>query len=346
MSACSQTNNSGEAREMPYKTKFDLIESQKVEAYLNADKQIADFVRNIYQDKNENFWMGTNGRGIAHYNGDSLAYFSNKNGFDGQQVTGITEDQEKNIWFATDQGIVKYAWESDEKGSNQFINYSADRYFKKKRFWSICADSQGNIWGGSVEGVFKFDGKDWESFEIPYPEPVSGNFITDATSCSIIEDSKGNIWIGTNGFGAYKYDGTSFTQYTKKGGLSDDSVDIIMEDKNHNIWIGTRFGGVCRYDGKTFTNYSLSEGSIGNDEVCIIYEDSQGNIWMSSEGFGVYRFDGKDFTNYGEREGLGVKAVQDVFEDRDGRIWVGGGGGLYRMEGERFVHVKKEGPWR
>ena len=70
-----------------------------------------------------------------------------------------------------------------------------------------------------------------------------------------------------------------------------------------------------------------------------------GNIWMSSEGYGVYRYDGKSFRNFGENEGLGVKAVQTIFQDKDEVIWVGGGGGLYRFDGIFFVNVTRNGPW-
>ena len=79
--------------------------------------------------------------------------------------------------------------------------------------------------------------------------------------------------------------------------------------------------------------------------MVVIYEDQLGDVWFSSEGFGVYRYDGTNFTNYGEAQGLGVPAVQTIFQDRQGRLWVGGGGGLYRLEGESFINVKKEGPW-
>ena len=82
-------------------------------------------------------------------------------------------------------------------------------------------------------------------------------------------------------------------------------------------------------------------------------EDKEGNIWLSSEGFGVYRYNGKFFTNYNQRQGLDVKAVQTIFEDKEGRFWVGGGGGLYRYDpalggtgGKSFINVTKNGPWK
>ena len=308
------------------------------------DPQIAEYIRHIFQDNNGHLWFGTNGYGIAYYDGDSVSYFSNAQGFDGQQITGITEDAEKNLWFATDQGVVKYNWSGNHVSRKRFTNYSDQQYFEGQRFWSIFADSKGSIWAGSVSGIFRFDGVNWAPFELPYPEEVTGEFITDGTCMSMIEDKVGNMWFATMGFGAFKYDGSTFTQYTEKDGLTNNSVDHIMEDSNGNIWFGTRHGGLSRYDGMTFTNYT-SNDSIGNNEVCVIYEDKVGNIWFSSEGYGVYRYNGESFTNYGQKQGLGVRAVQTIYEDREGRFWVGGGGGLYRYDGKSFFNVTKNGPF-
>ncbi len=315
---------------------------QQVDNRVDVAFPIADYIRNIYQDKNGHFWMGTNGYGVAHYNGETVDYYSNAQGFNGQQITGIAEDLHQNIWFSTDQGVVKYERKKNSKEKKQFVNYS---YFGGKRFWSICADKKGTIWAGSEKGIFRYDGHLWLPFDLPYPEEVNGDFITSATAWSIIEDSLGRMWFSTNGYGVYVWDGKDFIQYDKDDGLADNSVDVILEDSNGHIWIGTRYGGVSRFDGKTFTTYSQQNGSIGNDEVCAIYEDSKGNVWMSSEGYGVYRYDRITFANYGEADGLGVRAVQTIFEDKDGRIWAGGGGGLFRLEGDRFVEVTTAGPW-
>lgn len=310
----------------------------------NTNPQIAEYIRVIFQDKNNNFWFGTNGYGVAHYNGDSISYFSIQQGFNGYQITGITEDTEKNIWFSTDQGVVKYDWTTTENGQKKFMNYTDQLYFGGQRFWSIFADRKGNVWAGGSKGVFLFNGSNWSEFKLPLLEPITGDFITKITAWSIIEDHNNDIWISTNGYGAFKYDGKSFTQLSKKDGLTDNSIDVIIQDSKNRMWFGTRFGGVSRYDGNTFTNFTAQD-SIGNDEVCSIFEDKDGNIWMSSEGYGVYCYDGEFFKNYRKEEGLGVRAVQAIFQDREGKIWVGGGGGLYRFENDRFINITKAGPW-
>ena len=303
------------------------------------DQQIASYIRNLHQDQKGNFWMGTNSLGVAHFNGNEITYYSVEHGFNGRQVSGITEDVNHNLWFSTNMGVVMY-----DSQTKQFINYTDSVHFEGKRFWSIFADSENNIWAGSASGVYLFSEGKWNEFSLPYPSIYKDDFIGEATTWSITQDRKGNMWFSTNGYGAFMFDGENFTQFTTVNGLADNSVDVITEDQKGNIWLGTRYGGISCYNGLTFINFSQKD-SIGNDEVCEVFSDSTGNVWFSSEGYGVYCFDGKRLKNYGTKEGLGVTAVQSIFEDRKGRIWVGGGGGLYRLEGDSFINIKKGGPW-
>ncbi|MEX0313899.1 MAG: two-component regulator propeller domain-containing protein [Allomuricauda sp.] len=352
LTACGGQNKS--------KKETKPTEEQTTLPEILPDQQIANYIRHIFQDKNGDFWFGTNGYGVAHYDWDSLSYFSNAEGFHGGQITGITEDPEQNIWFATDQGVVKYSWLNNDEGKKQFTNYSGQQYFGGQlprsvsahqqnsvgqQFWSIFADDEGTIWAGSVTNIFRFDGENWTLFELPYPEKLKGDFLTKTSSCSIIKDSAGNMWFATRGYGVFKYDGKTFTHYTKKDGLADNDVYDIFEDRNGNIWFGTMFGGLCWFDGEQFVKHTQFDSGADKMEVCIIYEDRAGNIWFSSEGYGVYRYDGTSTINYYKEQGLNVGAAQAIFEDNKGRLWVGGYGGLYRFNGTSFINVTKNGPW-
>ena len=315
-----------------------------------ANPQIADYIRNMHQDSKGGFWLGTNGRGVAYYDGDTISYHGPEKGFGGYQVTGITEDRHGSIWFATDQGVVRYSGE-EKAGGEKLFESSADTLINDKRFWSIHADGQGRIWAGSSREILVHEDGSWRPFSLPYPELGEGSFITATTAWSITEDAQGHLWFSTNGYGVYKYDGSSFAHYDKKDGLADNSVDVILAASNGDMWFGTRHGGVSWYDGERFTNYTALD-SIGDNEVCALLEDATGDIWFSAEGHGVYRHqagtdnEGPRLTNYSVDQGLGVKAVQVIYQDAEGRLWAGGGGGLYRMDGERFRHVGVNGPWR
>lgn len=327
-----------ESQSIPYKQTEEAKENFEV-----FEKQIADYIRHIYKDSNHNFWFGTNRLGVAHYDGTQLSYYSIEKGFHGQQITGIAEDKSGALWFATDLGLVKR--NQGASAEVVFQNFESEKYFEGQRFWSIFIDDRDVVWAGATRGIYRYENNRWTKFDLPYPIEIAGDFITEATAWSITQDSAGDMWFSTNGFGAFKYDGDRFIQYTQEDGLVDNSVDVIVEGHNKAMWFGTRFGGVSRLYKGEFTSFSQRSGHIDNDEVCSIYSDSKGNIWMSSEGYGVYKYDGQVFTNYGIEEGLEVSAVQDIYEDEKGIIWVGGGGGLFKLDGDYFINVKASGPW-
>ncbi len=309
-------------------------------AYHAPQPQIAEYVRRVYQDKHGSLWFGTNGEGIARHNDDKtpLQYFTTEDGLAGNQITAIMEDKEGKLWIATDGGVTKYDGE-------KFINYTTKDGLNDNWVWSLFKDSKGTLWAGTLSGLCRFDGTKFHTVALP---PSSAKHPTATLSvnriCAITEDTKGNLWFATDGYGAYKYDGKKYTNYTTADGLCDNNVTCITEDKKGNLWFGSMNGGLSKYNGKTFTNYNQSN-VIGNNEVWNIYTDNQGFVWFSSEGYGVYRYNGNEFENFGEKQGLGVRAVQTIYQDRKGRIWAGGGGGLYQFMGDGFMNVRKDGPW-
>lgn len=309
--------------------------------FIDADPsdQIAEYVRNIFEDKDGNLWIGTNGYGVARYDGKELKYFDPSNGLSGSQVTDVMQSRDGRIWLTTYGGITVYDGKS-------FTNYTVKDGLRGEWMWSVYEDSKGQIWASSIEGVSKLLGDKFVDFDFPengskaYDERFSNQCVRDFIEID------GELWMATSGLGVAKYDGNNITFLNEENGLCNNDVDNIIQDQKGNIWISTRFGGVCKYDGKSFITYDTKNG-IENNECIIVYEDNAGNIWFSSEGFGLYKYDESEIlTNYAKNEGLGVRAVQTIFEDSQGRFWTGGGGGLYRLYGDTFVNVTKYGPWK
>lgn len=180
---------------------------------------------------------------------------------------------------------------------------------------------------------------------------VSGNLHCD------LQDKAGNIWFSTSGEGVYRYDGTSFTNFTTKDGLSNNDVSEIIEDKAGNILFGTK-SGICKYDGKSFSTYT-AHNDASKKPISSLLEDSKGNLWFGVWVGGIYRYDGKIFTNFLNNEtpeqifpsfpqndnqqfNLGSKYqfILDILEDKSGNIWFSSwnGGGVWRYDGKSFTN--------
>lgn len=316
---------------------------------LDSASQISEYVVEIFEDTKGNLWFGTMSDGAVRYDGKTLTYFSTKDGLCDNTVVGITEDKEGNLWFGTHNGISKY----DGKIFTTFAETKGQISGCK-----ILIDRTGQIWAGTTEGAFRYNGSSFSEFKIPSPVIDNPSYkVVAGKVWSILEDKKGNIWFGRDGFGACKYDGTTFTHFTKKEGLCSNNVSCIVEDNQGNIWFGClssdfpkyiNDGGVSRYDGKTFTQYPEIKGLSKND-IYTLYKDKTGNIWIGALHHGAYRYDGEKFILFKDIDKKDdmtrIFGIQSILEDTHGTLWFGFSGGLFRFNGTSFINVTKNGPW-
>ena len=322
----------------------------------SKDSQIAEYVVEIFEDLKGNLWFGTVDKGAARYDGKALTYFTTEDGLSGNTVTSFAGDKEGNIWLGTHSGLSKY-------DGKTFSGFSTADGLVSNRVSELLIDEKGILWIGTWGGVSTFDGTTFSTFTMPKPDvellPYQStmNWITE-----IIEDKQGNIWFGRDGYGVCKYNGQSFTQYTKKDGLVSNNIQEIQEDKNGNIWFGSRVverdnpdkagrtgdGGLSRFDGKTFTHFPEIKG-LNKSEIYALYEDSKGNLWIGANGVGAYRYDGKDFILFSETDRADLMpngyGIQSILEDKRGNIWFGLSGGLFRLIGNSIINVSQNGPW-
>lgn len=167
------------------------------------------------------------------------------------------------------------------------------------------------------------------------------------------EDSA--YWFGSDGQGAYRYDGKELVRFTTAHGLSSDRVRGIQEDRSGNLFVCDERGGVSRFDGRAFIRLdpldsSKSEWKLGSED-----------LWFpgGQDSGVVYRWDGTSLhrlafpeTEAGEAHIAAFPRskyphakyspydVYTVFEDSRGHIWFGTAVlGACRYDGTSFAWV-------
>lgn len=316
--------------------------------------QIGEYVIEIFEDSKGNLWFGTLAQGVARYDGHQLKYFTSEDGLNGNRVGSIIEDSDGNLWFGTHSGIAKYDGQT-------FKRFDERDGLCSNQVSHLLLDQHGTLWIGTWGGVCTFNGSNFVNFPLPKPDialppyQATMNWLTD-----IAEDAEGNMWFARDGYGVCKYDGKSFTHYTKEDGLASNAVRDIQEDHQGNIWFGSRVvekdhpdpdkrfgsGGLTRYDGEDFISFPDLAG-LNKDDVYEIYRDVAGNIWIGTRNQGVYKYDGKQFANYSENntESGFPKSVVSILADSEENIWLGCAGGLFRLNSAGILNVTTKGPW-
>ena len=138
---------------------------------------------------------------------------------------------------------------------------------------------------------------------------------------SILEDQSGNLWFGTYGGGVTKYNGSSFTHFTEKEGLSNNVVWSILEDKQSNVWASTESG---------LTYFARAKES-----------DTRGKY--EKETTKVTNKEAVTVRTFGKQDGLkGVDFyANSAFIDSKNRIWWGSGKSLTMLDMNQFAFAPK-----
>ena len=136
--------------------------------------------------------------------------------------------------------------------------------------------------------------------------------------CGLL-DQYGHLWFGTTGHGVFKYDGTSFTLFTKEDGLGGNRVVALGQDSAGNVLLGTD-RGLYFYDGTLIAEY-VNDERIRNSSISALYLDSRNALWVGTLHAGLFLFDGNTVTNLlsGDRVvndfNLTLNGICDIKED-------------------------------
>ena len=325
----------------------DASSSHKMVSETSVTKQPikygpGDVVNRGFLDKSGNMWFTTLKEGVFRYDGTTFTNFTEKDGLCDNAVSSIIEDKDGVMWFGTASGLCSY------DGKN-FVNIpipeddATSDWLEKgypiinpRSVLSMIQDKKGIFWiGSNGAGVYRYDGKTFTSFLKKQcslaPDSLHHNVVT-----SIKEDKAGNIWFSSFSHGGVtQYDGTTFTHYGIKDGLSDDMISTSYIDRSDNLWFGTRSGGMNRFDGETFSTIHETEGPCQNHMASLL-EDKTGKFWVASFArSGVCWFDGESFTPTEIENSEQLNDIKFISEDKAGNIWFGGRYGiLWRYDGK------------
>jgi signal transduction histidine kinase/ligand-binding sensor domain-containing protein/ActR/RegA family two-component response regulator len=319
-------------------------------------------VLSLMEDRKGNIWVGTRKGGFSILNPETRefkCYYSDlrKSGtLSDNTILSIYEDRTGIIFLGTEVGGINKinVWKrkfkhikKDPLNSNSLIS---------NIIWSICQDSNGYLWIGTQRGLDRLNRKRNKYRHYIHspknPDSLSSNFVR-----CILEDSKRNLWIGTQGGGLNRWEKNRdvFKHYRHNPvdpySIGHNTVFAIYEDSGGRLWLGLFGGGLnlmSRNKKKNgfihFTCDPDNQASLSSNFVSALAEDYRGNLWIGTQE-GLNRWE-KDnhvklapvFTHYhynpDQPQSISDDAVNCIFKDSNGRLWIGTDCGLNRWNEE------------
>ncbi|MBP7507097.1 MAG: response regulator [Prolixibacteraceae bacterium] len=152
-------------------------------------------VWSIYEDSDRKLYIGTLGSGLDIYDRASDSFIHKKvstseNSIHSNFVMSISENIDKNLWFATTNGVDYY-----NKSTGKFYQYyySPDSSgISSNTVLDVYCDKRGLVWIATREGLNILDPKTGKFRLI-----TEKNGLPDNNILTILEDNGGNMWVGT-----------------------------------------------------------------------------------------------------------------------------------------------------
>ena len=323
---------------------------------------ISNRVGNLFFDEYQTFWIGTE-EGLNQFHEENESFtrtvFETKHpdaptSAGEHKITAMHLSGAGDFWIGVQSGLVKF-----DRYSGTYEFYP-NQYEVLEYGWGsvhkIVEDHNGHFWLGSVAGLMRFD-PSTKQYTYHRHDPLNPRSLSYNIVSSLLIDNTGILWVGTSGMGINILDfkANRFSTLARppdpSSRIAGFSIRSILEDNTGDVWISADV--LYRWNRETGELKSFETGSdlidhFGNTDAYSMIQTSDGLLWAASEQ-GLFRHD--PVTNQsrlykhspGDQNGLLIQAVNAVFQDRDGAIWLATHNHFSKMTNEQagtFQHYR------
>ncbi|MBO9204389.1 MULTISPECIES: two-component regulator propeller domain-containing protein [Niastella] len=281
--------------------KYNPISNQYSGNYLTTRSKVV----NLYFDKQQIGWIGTDGNGLLMLpRGAAKAspYISptGKLMVNSNAVYAIYEDADDRKWIGTLRGGINVIEPKTSSFTHITYNPSGNDNPVNNFIMSFCEDEKQNVWIGTDGAGLRY----WDRMKNEYTQytsnngqnAISSNFIT-----SIVKDNKNEVWVSTwlGAVNRFNRQTGTFTRY--------DCYNPITHEKENNVWL--------------------------------LYQDAQNRLWACATNEGSLYLLNRKHDRF-ELFDNTITNLQCLAEDRQGALWGGNYATLIRIDRDHKQHVR------
>jgi ligand-binding sensor domain-containing protein len=291
-----------------------FAQNNQIRAYTLEHGLPQSQVYDIVQDIIGYIWIGTQGGGIAKFDGNEFEIFNEKRGLISNQIHAISIIDNR-IFIGTRYGL-------SIKNKNQFENYSSPQINK-------ILDIDKLVYVATNKGFYWIDSKN----------KLVLKSITTEIDNSIINDVvyKNNwFWLATNS-GLWKIS----SDFKSQERINPYNFTSIVFYKNKLI--SSSFNnGILELDLDTNTTQFVNQTKRINSLQ--IFSDN--NLWISTDNNGIAIINAENYAlteTINKKNGLSISHIRKCMMDKQSNVWVASsGGGLLKISENNFKHYDKD----
>lgn len=288
----------------------------------------------------------------------SIQGWTTEHGLPSNKIRGVTQTRDGYLWLATAQGLARF------DGSN-FTAFTGPTNPDKRGggFFSVQEALDGSLWFGGDNGLFRWRNGSFEQFTMA--QGLANNYVRGLTltrdgalvACTrsgfstvregrvttprglwkeadgivraFLELADGSMLVGTQ-YGLLRVAGTRVERLSGGADFPGNAFYSLCQTPDGSVWIGYSHGLRRLLPGGGKEDFGVAQGLV-DPRVQTITRDHNGNLWIVTYGNGFYRLTRGRIEPVTFPELSVGLAIQQVFEDREGALWLAASTGLYRV---------------
>jgi ligand-binding sensor domain-containing protein len=298
-------------------------EQLPIRTYTSADGLAQDRVKRIVLDSRGFLWFCTSA-GLSRFDGSRFVTYDSNQGLSYPTLNDLLQTRAGAYWVASNGGGVFLFNPTAGKSGNGdsslgtrallFANYPVGETAQTNRVNRLFEDRGGRIWAGTDDGLFVLNSSSTFFERVAIPE-LDGRQIW-----AFDEDREDNLWIGASTALVVKAQNGQIRSFNFKPDSATNVLDVLV-DRNGRVWVANTTGLVIlKPDTAASPSYHLLRRSLNEiKQLDIVLPGGPGDAY-----------------SYSQQDGLLSNFISSVFEASDGRIWIGGPGGINVFDGSRF----------
>lgn len=274
----------------------------------------------LFQDDEENVWVGSNGGGVARLRPRLFTVFDERQGLAQPIANAIIETAPGRMLVATHGGgLLPF----DGREFGPAIVHPQAELTERSWVHAVAVEPDGALWLGLYdEGLVRLH--DGEARRFGRSE------IGSAHVYGLLLDSRGHLWIGTAGGVASWRDGVMTIHVETAEGHG--QFHALAEDAHGVVWALSRQSGLWKFDQGKFQRVPNSgAGGIRLTGLENLFRDHSGALWLVGRDRLLARQMDEGWWVYPTVSMPPLGSFVSLVEDEAGDLWAGSSGGIYRI---------------
>lgn len=295
--------------------KIENYELKEVQ-FVSENKQLEHL--SLLYSKDNALYLGSD-EGIIRIEGDKKTFINFDNGLPHQVVTFLFEDRENNLWIGTLNGLAKL-------NSIAIINFPSLIPPKNNFIQKIHSDHN-DVFIFTNDGIAIFNKKDLSYKSVRY------NFSGENKINDVIELSN-NIKLLATLNGLKELRGEKILDSKLNKLLPTSKILSLAKDYDDKLYIGTD-SGLCVFQNDKLIDYLSIDDVLPGNQINALLVTLSNDLFIGTDA-GLVKISNDSKLVLRTTNGLSDNYITSLYEDPNGKIWIGTKNGISSFKNGRF----------